>query len=146
MDKVRVRFSFLPSSSEEREAGIVRLKVNPNYKNILHSYGLEHRSTLGDQFAVFEPYTWHYSTEAIRFFHKVRDMILEKQSGPDAVRSKTEKDHLKKQLKEEFGPDKSLKEYTRSELWHLVQGAVQWLYEAGGDLGSLRVDFEELKQ
>ena len=83
-------------------------------------------------------------------------MILDKQAGPMAVRSKLAKEELKLQLKTEFGtliedPDgvltyKSLKDYTREELWHLCQGAVEWLYEAGGDLGSLRIDFEELKQ
>ena len=155
MDSVRVRFTFLPSSSEEREAGIVRLRVNPNYKNILHAYGLEHKSMLGDQVAEFEDYTWHYSTAAIRFFHKVRDMILLAQSGEMAVKSKSEKDHLKLQLKEEFGVIeqhmdkrvyKSLTKYTRGELWKLCQGAVEWLYEAGGNLGGLRVDFEELKK
>jgi len=161
VDKIRIRFAFLSSSPEEREEGIVRMKIDQKYMNLLRSYGKEHLDELGDQMAVVEPWTFSYSTEAIRFFHQVRDMVLEKQSGPQAVRSKTEKDHLKTQLKQEFGPEDedhlprdedgypvltSLKEYTREELWHLCQGAVDWLLEAGGSLEGLRIDFNELKE
>ena len=147
MDKVRIRLAFIPVPVEDRGDGLVWLQVDSKYINLLKRYAMEHSDTLGDVMAVIEPWNWDYTEEGFNFFHKVRDMILDKQGGPDAVRAKSERDALKKQLKEEFGPPgkESIKEYTRRELWDLCQGAVRWLQEAGGDLGGLRIDFEELE-
>ena len=145
MDRVRIRLAFIPVPAEDRGYGRVWLQVDSKYINLLKRYAMEHSDTLGDTMAVFEPWNWDYTEEAFNFFHQVRDMILLRQSGPDAVRSRSEREALKKQLKKEFGPEKeSIKDYTRGELWDLCQGAVQWLMEAGGDLGELRVDFEML--
>ena len=145
MDKVRIRFSFLAPTEEEKQRGIVRLLVDDTYLKHLRAYAHQHFNNLSNQMAIISDWDWDYTAEAFSFFHWVRDQIVKIQSGKV---TKTEAETLKKQLKAEFGPHgkTSLKEYSRYELWQVCEGAVQWLGEAGGSIHEKQIEYQLLKE
>lgn len=153
LDKLRIRFTFLPTTDEEKAQGIIRAKVHPNYIADLHAYGMAHRGRLDDQEAVLKDWNWEFNEEARKFYFAIRDAIVEAQSGR---KTSAECTKMHKDLKKEFGARdsrmkiKSLKDaatepYTRRELWMLVQGALDWLEEAGGSLAGSTGDYKMLR-
>ena len=156
MERIRFRFAFLPSSPEEREGGIVRLKVDGDYLGLLRAYGKEHVSDLGDMCAVLLPWNHLPTDRARNFFFEALDLLAVQDSGPMGKRDPETKDRLRHQMLETLnirdldGELKSMSEtaedpVTKAEWWELCQTCVQWLLESGGHLGSLRKDFENLR-
>lgn len=151
IDKVRIRFSFLPQTPEEKEAGIIKFYVpDESYRVLLKSYALVHKKGLGDQMAVISPWDWDYTKEAFEFFHWVRDQIVKHVNGGICTSSDAAKE--KQDLKADFGARtpqgkiRSMKTYNRAELWKLCQGAVQRAEEVGVAITEKIVDYELLEE
>ena len=112
---------------------IICFAVRDAWWEALKDYGREHKDELNTQRLTLEKFSGDWSEAAFRLFHAIRDRICEA-SGDT---SRDYKEHIKYELKSQIGLKKSLKTYTKQELWLITNKALDWALEAGADVRDL---------
>jgi len=141
MTKLSVKAEFMQSTVQEKLVGIARLKIEDQWIELLRSYLKEHKATY---FRItLEP--WGTATErSINFFHEIRDRICEAMGDS----SRDHKEHMKKTIKEKYGPMegerlKSMSKYTTQEMKNVIDGALLMAEEAEADIRDLIPEWRE---
>lgn len=114
--------------------------VRDAWWDAVKDYGKEHRDELNSQRVTLERFSGDWSDGAFKLFHAIRDRICEA-SGDT---SRQYKEHIKHELKKEVDANKSIKAYTRKEMWLVTNKAIDMALESEADIRDLRADFTEI--
>ena len=149
MDKARIRISMLPEVGYKE----VKVYVHPNYAQTLHIYGTLHKKTLHAQ--VMELQDWDSYQEMVNLYFLLVDKLTREECG--GFLPTTDKKRVRKQTEEEYGArdsngklkslsPKTKTPYSKTELWHLIQGITVRIEEWGASMHEVRGLMADLKE
>jgi hypothetical protein len=122
------------------DRNLICFAVRDAWWESVKTYGREHRDELNSQRVTLEKFSGDWSEEAFRLFHLVRDRICEA-SGDT---SRQYKEHIKDILKKEVSGERSIKDFTRKEMWLVTNKAIDMALEADADIRDFKAEFSEL--
>lgn len=123
-----------------QKQNLICFAVRDAWWDSVKDYGKEHREELKSQRVTLEAFSGDWSEGAFKLFHAIRDRICEA-SGDT---SRQYKEHIKHILKKEVDEVRSVKDYTRKELWLVTNKAIDMAFETDADVRDLIGDFTEL--